>query len=243
MSQTAFATALMDPEAALPPGVTGPDGLPDEKRFAVYRNNVASSLTRALQAAFPCVERLVGTEFFGAMAQVYLRAHPPKDRRLMLYGAEFPQFLADFPPVSHLGYLPDIARLEQALRTSYHAADHTPLPPETLGQMAEADLLQARLHLAPSMQLLVSNWPVLAIWMANMRGGPAPRMGAQEIAILRAEFDPEPCLLPAGGVAFLQALAEGQPLLAALAATGEGFDLAAIFGLLIQLRVLTGVSR
>ena len=243
MNQTAFAAALIDPGAALPSGVTGPDGLPDDKRFAVYRNNVASSLTRALQTAFPCVERLVGRDFFGAMAQVFVRAHPPKDRRLMLYGADFPQFLADFPPVSHLGYLPDVARLEQAMRTSYHAVDHTPLPPETLCQTAEADLLQSQLHLAPSMQLLASPWPVRAIWLANMRGGPAPRIGAQEIAILRAEFDPEPCLLPTGGVAFLQSLAEGQPLLAALAATGDGFDLAAILGLLIQHRVLTGASR
>lgn len=243
MTQSAFAAALLDPDRPAPDGITGPDGLPDAKRFAVYRNNVASSLTRALQAAFPCVERLVGEEFFGAMAQVYLRAHPPKDRRLMLYGVDFATFLEGFPPVAHLGYLPDVARLEQALRTSYHAADHTPLPPEALGQMAEADLLQARFTLAPSVQLLASRWPVHAIWTANMRGGPPPKMVSQEIVILRAEFDPEPCLLPPGGVGFLQSLSAGQPLIAALAATGEGFDLAAVLGLLIQHRALTGVSR
>jgi hypothetical protein len=243
MSQNAFAAALLDPELPAPPGVTGPDGQPDAKRFAVYRNNVAASLTRALQAAFPCAEKLVGPEFFGAMAQVYLRAHPPKDRRLMLYGADFAEFLADFPPVSHLAYLPDVARLEQAMRVSYHAADHIPLPPETLAEMTEAQLLHARFTFAPSMQLLASSWPVQAIWAANMRGGPAPKPGPQEVAILRAEFDPEPCLLPPGGVAFLRSLSQGQPLIAALAAAGEGFDLTAILGLLIQHRALAGVSR
>lgn len=242
MSQHDFAAALLDPALPAPLGVTGPDGLPDAKRFAVYRNNVAASLTRALQAAFPCVEKLVGAEFFGAMAQDYLRAHPPKDRRMMLYGADFPAFLEGFPPVSHLGYLPDVARLEQAMRESYHAADHVALAPQALGQMTESALLQARFTLAPSLRLLSSRWPVQSIWAANMRGGAAPRMEAQEVALLRAEFDPEPCLLPPGGVAFLRALSDGQPLIAALAQTGGGFDLAAILGLLIQHRALVGVS-
>ena len=138
MKQSAFAQALLDPDAAVPEGVVGPDGRPDAKRFAVYRNNVASSLTRALEAAFPVVQKLVGTEFFGAMAQIYLRAHPPLDRRLMLYGQSFPAFLEGFPPVAQLGYLPDVARLEQAMRESYHAADSMPIAPDALAQLGEA---------------------------------------------------------------------------------------------------------
>lgn len=242
MTQTAFAHALLNPDAAIPPGVTGPDGLPDAKRFSVYRNNVASSLTRALEAAFPVVRKLVGDEFFGAMAVVYLRAHPPRHRQLMLYGADFPEFLASFPPVAHLGYLPDIARLEQALRESYHAADSTALPAEKLAQMPEAQLLQARFTLAPSLRVLSSQWPIHAIWQANTKGGPAPVMQAEAVVILRPEFDPTPHLLPPGGVAFLNALLAGDPLIAALATTGEGFDLAGVLGLLIQGQALIEVT-
>ena len=61
--------------------------------------------------------------FFGARAVESLRAHPPKSRLMMLYGDAFAGFLASFPPVAHLGYLPDVARLEQALRESCHATD------------------------------------------------------------------------------------------------------------------------
>lgn len=242
MKQSAFAQALLDPDAAVPEGVVGPDGRPDAKRFAVYRNNVASSLTRALEAAFPVVQKLVGTEFFGAMAQIYLRAHPPLDRRLMLYGQSFPAFLEGFPPVAQLGYLPDVARLEQAMRESYHAADSMPIAPDALAQLGEAQLLQARLHLAPSVRILASAWPVHAIWLANTQGGPAPVMQAQELVILRPAFDPTPHLLGKGGAAFLAALIAGRPLIQALAATDNGFDLAAVLGLLLQNQALVGVS-
>lgn len=241
MSQSAFAAALLDPEAALPQGVVGPDGLPDAKRFSVYRNNVAASLTRALEAAFPVVRQLVGEAFFGAMAVVFLRAHPPRERQLMLYGEDFPAFLAQFPPVAHLGYLPDVARLEQALRLSYHAADSTPIAAEALTRLPEARLLQSTFRLAPSLQVLTSPWPIHAIWRANAKAGPAPRMQAEEVVILRPDYDPEPHLLPPGGAGFLARLQAGKPLIAALGETPEGFDLTAVLGLLLQGRALIEV--
>jgi len=234
MTQTSFAKALLDPEEAIPLGVVGPDGQPDAKRLDVYRNNVAASLTRALEVGFPVVRKLVGDEFFGAMAVIFLRAHPPRNRQLALYGGDFPEFLANFSPVAHLGYLPDVARLEQALRDSYHAADSTGAPLDTLTSLTEAQLLQARIGLAPSLRVLRSDWPIYAIWAANTRGGPAPVMHGEELVILRPEFDPEPHLLSPGGAAFLTALQADKPLIEALAATGEGFDLSHILGLLLQ---------
>lgn len=124
--QNTFAAALLNPEADVPLGLIDPQGRPVQKRFDVYRNNVASGLTRALEASFPVIRALVGEAFFGAMAVEFLRAHPPKSRLMMLYSDAFPPFLATFPPVADLAYLPDVARLEQALRESYHAADAPP---------------------------------------------------------------------------------------------------------------------
>lgn len=243
MTQTGFAKALLDPNSAIPAGVIGPDGLPDAKRFDVYRNNVASSLTRALEAGFPVVRKLVGTEFFGAMAVVFLRAHPPRDRQMALYGADFPAFLAQFPPVAHLGYLPDVARLEQVLRDSYHAADSTGVPLEALTSLTEEQLLQARIGLAPSLRVLRSDWPIHDIWTANMRGGSVRVGPRQDVVILRPDYDPEPHVLPPGGAVFLTALQADKPLVEALAATGEGFDLSHILGLLLQGRAIIRITQ
>lgn len=242
MSQTQFAAALLDPAHPMPAGLVGPDGLPDAKRFSVYRNTVNSSLIRVLEAAFPAVQKLVGPAFFSAMALVYLRQAPPTDRRLMLYGESFAEFLAGFAPVAHLGYLADVARLEQALRQSYHAADASPLPSEALGSMGEDQLLQARIRLAPSLRVLASNWPVHAIWHATLHDGPKPQMRADELVVLRPEFDPTVHLLPPGGAAFLATLGRGEPLIAALAATGEGFDLTRLLGLLLHNNAIVGVT-
>lgn len=242
MTLARFAGALLDPDAPIPAGVTGPDGLPDVKRFDVYRNNVASSLTRSLEAGFPVLRKLVGDEFFGAMAVVFLRAHPPRNRQLALYGADFPEFLAQFPPVAHLGYLPDVARLEQTLRDSYHAADGAGVPLEALTSLTEAQLLQARIGLAPSLRVLRSDWPIFSIWAANTQGGPAPMMQSQDVVILRPDYDPEPHLLPPGGAAFLTTLQADKPLIEALAVTGEGFDLSHILGLLLQGRAIVRIN-
>lgn len=230
MTQSTFAAALLDPAAALPVGLVDPLGRPAPQRFAVYRNNVASSLTRALEAGFPVVRQLVGDEFFAAMAQEYLRAHPPRSRLMMLYGEDFPTFLQGFPPVARLGYLPDVARLEHALRLSYHAADSRPAD---LSGIPATQLLAARLGLAPAFRLVRSRWPIHAIWQANAAGGPKPVMRAEDVAILRPAFDPTPHLLPQGGAAFLAALVAGQPVGAAIVAAGEGFDLGATLGILI----------
>lgn len=243
MSQALFAEALLDPEAAVPAGLVDPEGRPAPRRFAVYRNNVAGSLTRALEAGFPTVRALVGDEFFAAMALVYLRAHPPRSRMLMLYGAEFPEFLAAFPPVSHLGYLPDVARLELALRDSYHAADSAPLPEAAFKRLIATDIAGLRLELAPSLRILRSAWPIVSIWAAHHEAGPAPRPGSEDALILRPEFDPRPHRLPVGGAAFVANLLSGQTLGESLDAAEGQVDLATLLGLLIAGRAIIGVSE
>lgn len=240
MSEAGFVAALLDPELPVPTGLVGPTGRPAGRRFAIYRNNVAGGLAKALEAGFPAVRKLVGEAFFAAMAGVFLRAHPPQSRILMLYGAAFPDFLASFPPVAHLAYLPDVARLEQALRESYHAADHRPAGLEAF---SPEDLLTCRLCLAPSLRLIRSVWPVHAIWVANIAGGPPPLPGPQDVLVLRQGFDPAPNLLLPGGGAFVSALLAGQALGHAIEAGGDGFDAGAALGLLLAQDAVLGVER
>jgi Putative DNA-binding domain len=242
LRQAEFAKALLDPDAAVPFGLVDPAGRSAPKRFSVYRNNVASSLTRALEAAFPTVCKLVGDEFFAAMAVVFLRAHPPTSRMLMLYGEEMPGFLETFPPVAHLAYLPDVARLDQAMRESYHAADSEPLPEAEFHRMIGEGIADLRLQLAPSLRLVQSRWPVVSIWDANHAAGPAPVVGPESALILRPEFDPRPHRLPQGGAAFVSSVLSGCSLGEAVGSADGALDLPAVLGLLIQGRAITGVS-
>jgi hypothetical protein len=243
MLTAGFAAALLDPALPVPPGLTDPMGRPAGRRFAVYRNNVAVSLTEALEQGFPVVRKLVGVEFFAAMAGVYLRAHPPQSRILATYGQDMPAFLQGFPPVAALPYLADVARLELALRAAYHAADVSGMDPVALGALPPARLMAARVRLAPAVALIRSAWPVHGIWMANMEDAPPPAMTPQDVLVTRPGLDPAPHLLPTGGGDFVAALMAGAPLGQAALAAGEGHDLSATVALLLAGGALTDLTE
>jgi len=244
VTQTAFNAAVFDPAEPAPFGLTGPNGKQAGKRFDVYRNNVAVGLSDALEAAFPVLRKLLGDIFFLAMAGVYLRQHPPTSPLMMHYGTAMPMFLRGFGPVAHLPYLPDIARIEIALRQSYHAADVAPVDPQTLGALTEEQLDVACLRLAPSVYLIHSAFPIHQIWLANVaREAPLSDFPlATDILMTRPHFDPvlHP-LLPDASRA-MQALLRGETLRNGIAAGGESCDFAGLLGLLLEQRAIIAIA-
>ncbi len=236
--QNDFIAALFDADQATPSGLCNPQGTAAIKRFSVYRNNVAASLTEALEATFPTVQKLLGADFFKAMAGVFWRQHPPNSPVLMRYGSEMPGFLAGFGPVSHLGYLPDIARIELGLTQSYHAADVAPIKVEILQKIAPDDLLSAQIRLAPAVYLIRSKWPAGAIYHANNdSSAPKPVMQPEDVLISRLEFDPVVTVLPDGAGAFVEALMQGQNMGEAVKMAdrkSSKFELTQVLGLLLS---------
>lgn len=246
VSQSAFHSALLDAAQAVPEGLSDGVGHPAGSRFSVYRNNVAVSLTEALELSFPAIVKLLGAENFKGLAGIFLRQHPPETPIMMHYGAAFPDFLAGFEPLAHIGYLPDVARLEQAIRVSYHAADATPVTPEALQDHDPEALGAARLDLAPATQLVRSDWPIHQIWAYNLEeGAPKPTGGAQNVLILRPEFDPELTPIPPATADFIAALARGETLAAAAETTStthDEFDLSEALGLLLSGRAIARIT-
>jgi hypothetical protein len=229
LGQAEFAAGLLDPDLPAPKGLRDGAGRAAVARYDVYRNNVAVGLSDALETSFPVIRKLVGDTFFRAMAGIYFRAHPPQSPLMMYYGDAMPVFLAGFAPVAHLPYLPDMARLELALRHAYHAADAVPVTPEVLATLSE----DARLRFAPSMQLVRSNWPIRAIHLANTTANaPAPVMRPETVLLTRPGFDPALHLLADDAVPVLQALIDGATVGAALE-TGDGADFGALLTLLV----------
>ena len=241
-----FLPALLDPDLPVPDGLQDTAGRPAGCRFNVYRNNVAASLAQALEQGFPAIAKLLGDQNFQAIAAAYLRVHPPSSPLMMQYGTDFPAFLAGFPPLAHLGYLADVARLELALRQSYHAADSTPVAPEAIAAIPPETLLQTRLSLSPATLLIRSPWPLHAIWAFNrIEGSPVPEAMAQDVLITRADYDPAPHPLPSGGGAFIAALMAGQSLGAAhdagVSDAGD-FDPTPCLTVLLAGQAITGIE-
>ena len=201
--------ALLDPDLPVPEGLLDGQGRPAGRRFAVYRNNVASSLVDALEAGFPSVFKLLGAENFRPLARLFARETPPNSPLLFQYGAEFPAFLAGIPALSRFPYLPAMAKLDQALRESYHAADNTPF---SLENIASQPFDTLTFHFAPSARILAVDHPVFSIWTHLQTGAPIRENAPETVLIARADFTPAPHLLAPAEAAFVTALTQGQPL-------------------------------
>ena len=236
ISQATFTAAMLDARQPVPEGLLDGIGQPAGRRFSVYRNNVAVSLTEALHEGFPVIAKLLGKANMDGLAGIYLRSYPPKSPLMMHYGEDFPAFLAGMEQLSHLGYLADVARLELAIRRSYHAADATPIDPNWLGQQAPETLMMARLVPAPAVQVIRSPWPIFDIWRFNTEdGAPQPQAQGQDVVILRPEFDPQPAPLAPGAATFIDSLRDAPLGGAAEQAATEvpDFDLGQTLALLL----------
>lgn len=187
--QRHFSNGLLDPSVPPPSGVIGPNGRAAGARYDVYRNNVTASLIEALAAAYPVVKTIVGKEFFDAMAALFTRKHPPKSPLMIYYGEEFPEFLTRFPPAAHLGYLPDVARVERARRWAYHGPDASPCAPSALSKLEGDNLYNARLVLHPTLKIVRSRYPVFSIWRFNSTKDKSPIGKAKEITMISRPAD------------------------------------------------------
>lgn len=208
-----FAAALQNRDLPPPDGLTRPHGRPATRRFAVYRNNVAVSLVDALAAIYPTLQNLVGEDFFRAMAHAYVRDNLPTSPLMFTYGAGFPAFIETFGPAAHLPFLADVARVERTWLDAFHAADRTPLAPETLSTIEPDALPETRFEPHPATRLLALTHAAGSIVVRDRAGLPLDGLNPyqpESILITRPAFDVSITVLPAGGHAFLSALLEGK---------------------------------
>lgn len=245
--QDGFAEALLSTTTPVPSCVRGAALHRADRRFAVYRNNVAASLIDALAARFPVVKRLVGDEFFGAMAHAYVLREPPFSPLLIHYGETFPSFVEDFDAARPLPYLGDVARIELARGRAYHAADAEPLPRQAFAGLPKDRIGDQRVALHPSMSIVVSNYPALSIWEVNQAGAerPVENWGPEAALVARPFLEVETRRLPAGTDIFLLALQSGatigEAVLSASTAS-PAFDASEGLAVLIGANLTTGLS-
>src|SRR5260370_3497635 len=135
--QRTFAAGLLGGKAK----GTAPDGLRvDALGFGVHANNTRVSLRIAVENVYPVTRRLVGADFFTAMTERFVASQPPNHGWLSAYGADFPDFVAQYRPAADLGYLADVARIDATRRRAANAPDApgldltalTRVDPETL---------------------------------------------------------------------------------------------------------------
>jgi len=239
-----FVTALRNPDVEPPSAVAVKSGQSSRRRFNVYRNNVTVSLIEALGAGYPVVKELVGEDFFNAMARAYVSVHLPASPVLLHYGDSFTDFIAAFEPAAELPFLADVARVESAWTSAYHAQDCDALTIADLQSIAPEHLEDVIFRLHPSLQLLHSNWSAVSIWQIHQTGD-APSGAMQQLRpeaeyamIVRPGWDVDIRLLPETTWKFFSALHAGSSLGSAVVTLAEA-EMADV-GQMLQLLFDTG---
>ncbi|MDX2367187.1 MAG: DNA-binding domain-containing protein [Colwellia sp.] len=133
--------------------------------MGIYQNSAIANITHSLILTYPVIEKLVGEEFFSAMCREFIYITWPKSGNMDDYGAEFPDFLAEFEHAKHLLYLKDVARLEWAFHQSSLADDALITDWSKLAQAS--DILQLKFLVTPSLSLISSTFPIDKIWCLN----------------------------------------------------------------------------
>jgi hypothetical protein len=184
---------------------------------------------RALAAAYPTVQQLVGDESFAQLARAVWQRFPPQRGDLAQFGAALPAWIELDPQLASEPYLADVARVDWAVHTIEQAAD-IEQPPAGLERLGDTDPSRLRVKLRSGLALVASRWPVATIWHAHRRDDEdrfdavraAFAAQAQETALIarhgwRADVE----ALDAPTAAFITALQRGDDLARALEEVGD----------------------
>lgn len=228
LKQTPYATVLGRFAASLvDPGIVpiGVDAATSE-HMGIYRNNIRLNRIAALTDAFVNVVKLVGEDYFGALARAYVDCTGAKSANLHDDGAALPAFIRGFSPAADLPYLGDVAEVDWRLHRAYFAPDSDAVDSATIAELGPERFGAASMRFAPSVELVRSlHWPIADI--LNMHaGGPLARLdaGGQAVLIWREAFAVQWQPLGAAEVEALAALMTGIAVENAFAETGADAD-------------------
>lgn len=234
--QQALLRALLSGAAAI-------DGLREQgaraaRGLEAYRANAEAIAERALAAAFPTVQALVGVDDFKQLAREFWHAQPPRRGELGEWGDAFAAWLQVHAALAPWPYLADSARLDFALHCNERAADAT-LDAASLSLLGSADPARLRLRLMPGTALIRSAWPIAGIHRAHQLEGVEAEQAferardaiaaqrAEDAMVVRQGWRAVVVPLQLAEARWTESLLAAASLAQALEQAGEDFDFAA----------------
>lgn len=146
-------------------------------RYPVYRGNVMGAQLRAMEAALPVMQKILGEPYLAQLLKQQLIESPHTQRDLDTAANGFADWLdsqqTNYPELAAFPYLSDLTRLEVALHISAYAADRQVFDYAAFAQAAEQQTTNSlTLQLSPDIQLLKLKWPVDKLWLAQQSDVP-----------------------------------------------------------------------
>lgn len=213
---------------------------------SIYANNARVNFAETLKRTYPAIWRLVGGEYFRQCAREFQRSHPSESGDLQHVGKGFSEFLARLHGADEFNYLPAVATLEWAYQEALIDSELGPLDLNRLAQVAPQDYLNLHFRLQPSLRVVESEFPILAIWEANVADDPAQARidlgaGGDRLLLLRAFGSIRIHRIAFGECVFLTRLRAGDAFGKAVESASESdpaFDAEAALNKFVALRAI-----
>ena len=182
--------------------------------LAVYRNTIAKGCVDALAENFPTVRALTSEEWFSGAALLFSRESPPSHAALQDYGADFPSWLASFPPAAELPYLAGVAHLDRLWLETLFAAEAPHLEATVLSELSPEALASARLRPHPSLRFVAFDAGLPGLWLAARARDEALELSEapQAVMLVRRSGVVATRLMQDGEAEFLRAVRDGETL-------------------------------
>lgn len=245
--QSEIKEALLRPSSSVPECFDRSGAGVLAERFAIYRNNLYSSLLESLQAVFPVLEQLVGKASFKALALDFIKQHSPESPCLFEYGAQMAAFIKHSYRFSAQPYLSDVARLEYSILQSTHAADCNIQADILVKLSTDPDALDvARFYFSPATQLIQFEYAAASIWQAHQYQDCHERLAQinvnihEAVLVSRPMYQPLVQILTAEEARLLELMISGMHLSRALDKAPVD-NLASVFQYLISGGCLVGL--
>ena len=215
-------------------GLSGVGSAGVTRGLQAYQANAGASAERALAAAYPTVQALVGEDSFAALSRAFWHAEPPARGDLAQFGAGLPAFIAASEQLADVPYLADVARLDWHLAEAERALD-AQLDAETLQRLAEVDPAQLHLVLMPGVAVLLSDYPIVSLWKAHQPVGDAAEHRTlarqrldqgqgEEAVVWRLGWRANADIVDPATARWMQSLLKGESLAVAFEHAGAGFE-------------------
>jgi putative DNA-binding protein len=192
--QRALQEAIMSASAA----AAGSDpGILHERtraRLKVYRHAYRTRLITALDDNFGVLRQLMGDDAFEALGHAFAQAHPSTYRSIRWFGNRLPEFMAAREDLAPHPALADMARMEQALRDAFDAADAPVLTLADLAALPPESWPGLRFVPHPGVRMLRLQWAVEPAWRALQEATAAA--GAGDTPAAGSDGEGGPCTLP-----------------------------------------------
>lgn len=145
-----------------------PKGTNLSARLQAYSHNYQGGLTSFLRISYPQVFTHLEAQYFDFICQAYIVRNPMIKNAIDQYGHTFPDYLEQQISIRKemetFAFLPDIARVDWAVQSSYYTLPRPKFDFDAFSQLSLDQQQNVHLLLAQDIHLVSSYWPLEQLW-------------------------------------------------------------------------------